>query len=160
MTKYLGKAQVLIEELTLAGRLISLDEQNLYIFRGLRPELRSLVSSLSTRGLPVTLSFRIFWLRKSLYAMMILLLLEARMTHNQFLLPLSRGAVVVAVRTGRILAGVGGSNRVEAVEVVNAAVDVSHFLGARFAIARSHDHHLLSTLFWRRLRSSCEYCCE
>lgn len=55
VTEYLGKAQVLIEELTLAGRSVSPDEQNLYAFHGLRQEFRSLVSSLSTRGTPVTL---------------------------------------------------------------------------------------------------------
>lgn len=55
MTEYLGKAQVLVEELTLTSRPILLDEQNLYIFRGLRPEFKSLVSSLSTRGEHVTL---------------------------------------------------------------------------------------------------------
>lgn len=34
VTKYLGKTQVLVEELTLVGRPISLDEQNLYTFQG------------------------------------------------------------------------------------------------------------------------------
>ncbi|XP_019154624.1 PREDICTED: uncharacterized protein LOC109151160 [Ipomoea nil] len=52
---YIGRAQVLIEDLTLVGRHVPLVEQNLYIFRGLRPEFRSLVSSLNVRGTPVTL---------------------------------------------------------------------------------------------------------
>lgn len=54
-TEYLGRAQVLVEDLALAGRRVSSDEQNLYVFRGLRPEFKAIVSSLATKGSPVTL---------------------------------------------------------------------------------------------------------
>jgi hypothetical protein len=52
---YIGRAQVIVEELTLAGRVVSLDDQNLFVFRGLRPEFRALTASLAVRGQPVTL---------------------------------------------------------------------------------------------------------
>ncbi|XP_019179907.1 PREDICTED: uncharacterized protein LOC109175113 [Ipomoea nil] len=52
---YLGKAQVLVEQLAQAGRPISLDEQNLHVFRGLRPEYRGLVASLTTKSSPLTI---------------------------------------------------------------------------------------------------------
>ncbi|XP_019197498.1 PREDICTED: uncharacterized protein LOC109191333 [Ipomoea nil] len=55
VTDYIGHAQVLIEDLTLTGRHLPLEEQNLYVFRGVRPEFRGLVSSLNVRGTPVTL---------------------------------------------------------------------------------------------------------
>lgn len=55
VTEFLGYEHVIIEELTLDGRPVSLDEQNLYMFRGLHPKFRLLVSSLSTRGSPVML---------------------------------------------------------------------------------------------------------
>ncbi|XP_019173252.1 PREDICTED: uncharacterized protein LOC109168725 [Ipomoea nil] len=51
---YLGRAQVLIEDLALASRPVTLEDQNMYIFRGLRSEYRPLVASL-TRGAPVSL---------------------------------------------------------------------------------------------------------
>lgn len=51
---YLGRARVLVEDLALAGRPVTLDDQNLYVFRGLRPEFRPLVAPL-TRAAPVTL---------------------------------------------------------------------------------------------------------
>ncbi|XP_019153469.1 PREDICTED: uncharacterized protein LOC109149931 [Ipomoea nil] len=38
MPEYLGRAQHLVEDLALAGRPMTLSEQNLYVFRGLRPE--------------------------------------------------------------------------------------------------------------------------
>ncbi|XP_019158437.1 PREDICTED: uncharacterized protein LOC109155159 [Ipomoea nil] len=53
--EYLGRAQLLVEDLALAGRLVSLDEQNLYVFRGLRPEFRSMASSLAASGNPITI---------------------------------------------------------------------------------------------------------
>ncbi|XP_019157248.1 PREDICTED: uncharacterized protein LOC109153832 [Ipomoea nil] len=52
---YLGRAQVLVEQLAQAGRPIGLDEQNLHIFRGLRPEYRSLVASLTTKAAPLSI---------------------------------------------------------------------------------------------------------
>lgn len=44
-----------MEDLALAGRQISLDEQNLYVFRGLRPKFRAMVASLAVSGTLVTL---------------------------------------------------------------------------------------------------------
>ncbi|XP_019156913.1 PREDICTED: uncharacterized protein LOC109153500 [Ipomoea nil] len=52
---YLGRARVLIEQLMQAGRPVSLDEQNLHVFRGLRPEYRGLVASLTANSNPLTL---------------------------------------------------------------------------------------------------------
>ncbi|XP_019198965.1 PREDICTED: uncharacterized protein LOC109192718 [Ipomoea nil] len=54
-TDYIGKARVLVEELALTGRPMTLEEQNLYVLHGLRPEFRGLVSSLNIRGQPITL---------------------------------------------------------------------------------------------------------
>ncbi|XP_019179275.1 PREDICTED: uncharacterized protein LOC109174496 [Ipomoea nil] len=54
-TEYLGRAQLLVENLALAGRPISLDEQNLFVFRGLRPEFRAMAPSLTAAGVPVTI---------------------------------------------------------------------------------------------------------
>ncbi|XP_019190612.1 PREDICTED: uncharacterized protein LOC109185070 [Ipomoea nil] len=53
--EYLGRAQFLVEDLALAGRPVSLDEQNLYVFRGLRPEFCSMASSLGASGTPVSI---------------------------------------------------------------------------------------------------------
>ncbi|XP_019200264.1 PREDICTED: uncharacterized protein LOC109193893 [Ipomoea nil] len=53
--EYLGRAQLLVEDLALAGRPVSLDEQNLWVFRGLRPEFRSMASSLAASGTPVSI---------------------------------------------------------------------------------------------------------
>ncbi|XP_019188353.1 PREDICTED: uncharacterized protein LOC109182657 [Ipomoea nil] len=52
---YIGKARVLVEELALAGRPMTLEEQNFYVLRGLRPEFRGLILSLNVRGQPITL---------------------------------------------------------------------------------------------------------
>ncbi|XP_019159683.1 PREDICTED: uncharacterized protein LOC109156286 [Ipomoea nil] len=52
---YLGRAQVIVEDLALAGRSVPLDDQNLYVFRGLRPEYRPLAATLAT-GDPVSLT--------------------------------------------------------------------------------------------------------
>ncbi|XP_019161396.1 PREDICTED: uncharacterized protein LOC109158031 [Ipomoea nil] len=52
---YIGQAQLIVEALSLAGRPLSLDEQNLWVFRGLRPEFRSMASSLTVSGNPVSL---------------------------------------------------------------------------------------------------------
>ncbi|CAH9135790.1 unnamed protein product, partial [Cuscuta epithymum] len=54
-TEYLGKAKVLVENLAQSGRPVSLDEQNLYVFRGLRSDYRSMVSTLATQPEPATL---------------------------------------------------------------------------------------------------------
>ncbi|XP_019170550.1 PREDICTED: uncharacterized protein LOC109166114 [Ipomoea nil] len=53
--EYLGRAQLIVEDLSLVGRPISLDEQNLYVFRGLRPEYRAMAASLAVSGEPVTI---------------------------------------------------------------------------------------------------------
>ncbi|XP_019150781.1 PREDICTED: uncharacterized protein LOC109147629 [Ipomoea nil] len=52
---YLGRAQVLVEQLAQAGRPIDFDKQNLHVFRGLRPEYRSLVASLTTKTTPLSI---------------------------------------------------------------------------------------------------------
>lgn len=54
-SEYLGKAQMLVEALSLAGRPLSAEEQILYILRGLRPEFRAMASSLTVADTPVTL---------------------------------------------------------------------------------------------------------
>lgn len=51
----IGRAQVIVEDLALVGRPITLDKQNLYVFRGLRPKFHSLTASLAVRGQLVTL---------------------------------------------------------------------------------------------------------
>ncbi|XP_019184985.1 PREDICTED: uncharacterized protein LOC109179965 [Ipomoea nil] len=53
--EYLGRAQLLVESLTQAGRPLSLMEQNLYVLRGLRPELKAIAASLTASGTPVSL---------------------------------------------------------------------------------------------------------
>ncbi|XP_019184415.1 PREDICTED: uncharacterized protein LOC109179374 [Ipomoea nil] len=53
--EYLGRAQLLVEDLAHAGRPISLDEQNMFVLRGLRQEYRAMASSLTTAGTPVTI---------------------------------------------------------------------------------------------------------
>ncbi|XP_019179611.1 PREDICTED: uncharacterized protein LOC109174834 [Ipomoea nil] len=52
---YIGQTQLLVEALALVGRPLSLDEQNLWVFRGLRPEFRSMAASLTVNGNPVSL---------------------------------------------------------------------------------------------------------
>ncbi|XP_019163091.1 PREDICTED: uncharacterized protein LOC109159435 [Ipomoea nil] len=51
---YLGKAELLVEALAQAGQPLSLCEQNLYVLRGLRPEYRAYVASL-TANTPISL---------------------------------------------------------------------------------------------------------
>ncbi|XP_019157563.1 PREDICTED: uncharacterized protein LOC109154157 [Ipomoea nil] len=53
--EYLGRAQLLVEDLALASHSVSLDEQNLYVFKGLRLEFRAMVASLAVSGNPVTI---------------------------------------------------------------------------------------------------------
>ncbi|XP_019172482.1 PREDICTED: uncharacterized protein LOC109167865 [Ipomoea nil] len=55
MPEYLGRAQHIVEDLALAGRPMTLSEQNLYVFRGLRPEFRSMAASLAVNGTPMTI---------------------------------------------------------------------------------------------------------
>lgn len=55
MADYIGHARVVMEDLALAGLPISLDEMNLYIFCGLRPEYRSLTLFVAVSGQAVTL---------------------------------------------------------------------------------------------------------
>lgn len=42
ISDYLNRAQILVEDLALADRPVSLDDQNLYVFRGLRAVIRPL----------------------------------------------------------------------------------------------------------------------
>lgn len=55
LVEYLGKAQLIVEGLALAGRPLSLDEQNLYVFKGLRLEFRSMAVSLTVSGTRITI---------------------------------------------------------------------------------------------------------
>ncbi|XP_031106275.1 uncharacterized protein LOC116010921 [Ipomoea triloba] len=52
---YLGRVKVLLEDLVFACCPVSVDEQNIYTFRGLRPKFRPFTASLSTRATPVSL---------------------------------------------------------------------------------------------------------
>ncbi|XP_019181953.1 PREDICTED: uncharacterized protein LOC109177099 [Ipomoea nil] len=54
-SEYLGRAQHLVQDLALAGRLLTPSEQNLYVFRGLRPEFRAMASALAINGTPVSI---------------------------------------------------------------------------------------------------------
>ncbi|XP_031091101.1 uncharacterized protein LOC115996101 [Ipomoea triloba] len=54
--EYLGRAQLLVEDLALADQPVSLDEQNLYVFRGLRSEFRPMASSLTVSDNLVSIS--------------------------------------------------------------------------------------------------------
>ncbi|XP_019173816.1 PREDICTED: uncharacterized protein LOC109169389 [Ipomoea nil] len=54
-SEYLGRAQHLVQDLALAGRTLTPSEQNLYVFRGLRPEFRSMASALAINGTPVSI---------------------------------------------------------------------------------------------------------
>ncbi|XP_019189522.1 PREDICTED: uncharacterized protein LOC109183949 [Ipomoea nil] len=53
--EYIGKAQLIVEDLAQACCPISLDEQNLYVFRGLQPEFRAMAGTLAITGTPVSL---------------------------------------------------------------------------------------------------------
>ncbi|XP_019198273.1 PREDICTED: uncharacterized protein LOC109192135 [Ipomoea nil] len=55
-SEYLGKAKMLVEALSLASHRLTLDEQVLYVLRGLRPEFQAMPSALTVTGTPVTLS--------------------------------------------------------------------------------------------------------
>ncbi|XP_019155032.1 PREDICTED: uncharacterized protein LOC109151886 [Ipomoea nil] len=54
-SEYLGRAQHLVQDLTLAGRTLTPSEQNLYVFQGLRPEFRSMASALAINSTPVSI---------------------------------------------------------------------------------------------------------
>ncbi|XP_019170939.1 PREDICTED: uncharacterized protein LOC109166432 [Ipomoea nil] len=53
--EYLGRAEVLVEALAQAGRPLSSTEQNLYVLRGLRQDLRVLAASLTATNKAVSL---------------------------------------------------------------------------------------------------------
>ncbi|XP_019167837.1 PREDICTED: protein argonaute 2-like [Ipomoea nil] len=85
---------MLVEDLALAGRPVTLDDQNLYVFRGLRPELRPLGAPL-TRGAPVTLTE-----------------LSDYLVSQEFICADDGGALVaMAARRGRGGRGAGGQSR-------------------------------------------------
>ncbi|XP_019173905.1 PREDICTED: uncharacterized protein LOC109169478 [Ipomoea nil] len=52
---YIGRAQLLVDDLAFASRDVTLDDHNLYVFRGLRSEFRPLVATLA-RGAAVPLA--------------------------------------------------------------------------------------------------------
>jgi len=56
VSTYLQRAKVLFDELAAAGRPLSLEDFNLYVFRGLRSDFKDLVTSLSTRAEPLSYS--------------------------------------------------------------------------------------------------------
>ncbi|XP_019179773.1 PREDICTED: uncharacterized protein LOC109174981 [Ipomoea nil] len=58
---YIGRAQLLVDDLALTGRDVTLDDQNLYIFRGLQSEFCSLVANLA-RGATVPLVEVVYFL--------------------------------------------------------------------------------------------------
>jgi len=53
ITTYIQHAKSLFDELVVAGRPLSLEDFNLYIFRGLRGEFKDLVTSLVTKTKPL-----------------------------------------------------------------------------------------------------------
>jgi len=54
VSAYLQHAKMLFDELAAAGRPLSMEDFNLYVFCGLRGEFRYLVTTLSTRAEPVS----------------------------------------------------------------------------------------------------------
>ncbi|XP_019172647.1 PREDICTED: uncharacterized protein LOC109168048 [Ipomoea nil] len=54
--EYFRRAQQLVEAVSLAGRPLSLDEQILYVLRGLQPDYHLMASSLTVTGTPITFS--------------------------------------------------------------------------------------------------------
>jgi hypothetical protein len=54
VSAYLQQAKMLFDELVAAGRPLSMEDFNLYVFRGLRGEFRDLVTTLSTRAEPIS----------------------------------------------------------------------------------------------------------
>jgi len=55
-TQYLQKAKLLSDELAAAGRPLCLSDFNIYIFKGLRPEFKDIITTLSAMPEPVTYS--------------------------------------------------------------------------------------------------------
>jgi hypothetical protein len=53
VTQFMQKAKALFDELAAAGQPISLEDFNLYVFRGLHGEFKDLVTSLVTRADPL-----------------------------------------------------------------------------------------------------------
>jgi hypothetical protein len=53
VTQFMQKANALFDELVVAGRPVSLEDFNLYVFRGLRGEFKDLVTSLITKAEPL-----------------------------------------------------------------------------------------------------------
>jgi len=54
VSAYLQQAKMLFDELAAAGRPLSMEDFNLYVFHGLRGEFRDLVTTLSTRAEPIS----------------------------------------------------------------------------------------------------------
>jgi hypothetical protein len=54
VTQFMQKAKALFDELAAAGRPVSLEDFNLYVFRGLREEFKDLVTSLITKVEPLS----------------------------------------------------------------------------------------------------------
>jgi len=54
VTQFMQKAKALFDELVIAGRPVSLEDFNLYVFRGLRGEFKNLVTSLITKAKPLS----------------------------------------------------------------------------------------------------------
>ena len=52
ITQFMQKTMALFDELAAAGRPVSLEDFNLYVFRGLREEFKDLVTSLITKAEP------------------------------------------------------------------------------------------------------------
>jgi len=54
VTQFMQKTKALFDELVAAGRSVSLEDFNLYVFRGLRGEFKNLVTSLITKAEPLS----------------------------------------------------------------------------------------------------------
>jgi hypothetical protein len=54
VTQFMQKAKALFDELAAVGRPVSLEDFNLYVFRGLRGEFKDLVTSLITKAEPLS----------------------------------------------------------------------------------------------------------
>ncbi|KAK2978061.1 hypothetical protein RJ640_015699 [Escallonia rubra] len=56
VSTYLQRAKIISDELSATGRPLSLEDFNIYFFRGLKPEFKDLVTTLNARPEPVTFS--------------------------------------------------------------------------------------------------------
>jgi len=54
VTQFMQKVKALFDELATAGRPVSLEDFNLYVFRGLRGEFKDLVTNLITKAEPLS----------------------------------------------------------------------------------------------------------